>query len=111
MEKTTPVVVEVIDGQNLFSRLITHETKVLIIVIGSHSNKVVFNVISSLTNPIIIGLSWFILHNLRMDCKMKSLHFELVNKIIPKYKAFPTSTLDSEHDFAREDLVITNQCM
>jgi hypothetical protein len=42
---------------------------------------------------------------------MKSVHFELVNKIIPKYKAFPTSTLDSEHDSAREDLVITNQCM
>jgi hypothetical protein len=41
-----------------------------------------------LTNPIIIGLSWFILHNLRMDCKMKSFRFESVNKIRPKYKAF-----------------------
>jgi hypothetical protein len=55
MEKTTPVVVEVIDGQNLISRLITHETKVLIVVIGSHSNKVVFNVISSLTNLLSLG--------------------------------------------------------
>jgi hypothetical protein len=99
----TPMVIEVIDGQNLSSKLITHETKALTITIGSHSNKVVFNVISSPTNPIIIGLSWFILHNLQMDWKMKSLHFESVNEITPKYETFPTNTLDSEHDSTHED--------
>ncbi len=67
-----------IDGQNLSSRPIMHETKALTIIIGSHNNKVVFNVISSLTNPIIIGLSWFILHNPRIDWKMKSFYFESI---------------------------------
>jgi hypothetical protein len=55
--------VEVIDGQNLFSSLMMHETKELEITIGSHTSKVVFNVISSLANPSIIGLFWLILHN------------------------------------------------
>jgi hypothetical protein len=74
MEKSTLVSAEVIDGQNL--SLVTHETKPLNVTIGSHTNKVVFNVISSLRNPIIIGLSWFILHNPQVDSHMKSLHFE-----------------------------------
>ncbi len=71
VEKVTPVAVEVIDGWNLSSRPIMHETKALIVTIGSHNSKVVFNVISSPTNPIIIGLSWLILHNLWMVGKRK----------------------------------------
>ncbi len=42
---------------------------------------------------------------------MKSLHFELVNETTPKYEAFPISMLDSEHDFACENITRTNQCM
>jgi hypothetical protein len=42
---------------------------------------------------------------------MRNLHFELVNEITPKYEAFPTSTLDFEHDFACENKIKTNQCM
>ncbi len=109
VEKMTPLVVEVIDGHNLSSKLITHETKTLIIIIGSHSSKVVFNVISSPTNPIIIGLSWLILHNHQMDWKMKCLHFESINETTPKYETFPTSTLDSEHDYAHENTRRTSQ--
>jgi len=88
VEKVTPVTVEMIDGGNLFSRPIMHETKSLTITFGSYSNKIVFNVISYLTNPIIIGLSWLILHNPRVDWKMKSFHIELVNKITPNMKLF-----------------------
>jgi hypothetical protein len=73
------------------------------VIIGSHNSKVFFNVISSLTNPIIIGLSWFILHNPQVDWKMKSFHFESVNESTSKYEVFPTSTLGFEHDFAHED--------
>jgi hypothetical protein len=61
------VVVKAIDGWNLFSGPITHETKALMITIGSHSNKVDFKVILFLTNFIVIGLSWLVLHNLRVD--------------------------------------------
>jgi len=85
-----------------------HETKALTVTIGSHNSKVVFNVISSLTNLIIIGLSWCILHSPRADWKMKSLHFESVNKTTPKIKTFPTNILDFEHDFAHENIAITN---
>ncbi len=55
MEKTTSMAVKVIDGQNLSLRLVTHKTKVLTIIIGSHNSKVVFNVISSPTNPTSLG--------------------------------------------------------
>jgi hypothetical protein len=68
--------IEVNDGQNLSSKPIIHETKPLDITIGSHTNKVVFNVISSPRNHVIIGLSWLVLHNPRMDFHTKSLHFE-----------------------------------
>jgi len=106
----TPLVVEVIDGHNLSSKLITHETKTLTITIGSHS-KVVFNVISSPTNPIIIGLSWLILHNRQMDWKTKCLHLESINETTPKYETFPTSTLDSGHDYAHENTRRTSRCI
>jgi len=88
VEKVTPMVVELIDGQNLSLGLVTHETKMSTVTIGSHNSKVVFNVISSSTNFIIIGLSWLILHNFRVDWKTKSFHFELVNETTPKYEAF-----------------------
>ncbi len=55
--------IEVIDGQSLSSRPITHETKSVDVIIGSHTSKVVFNVISSPKDHVISGLSWLILHN------------------------------------------------
>jgi hypothetical protein len=63
MKKNMQIVVEVINNQNLSSRPMKHETKALNIIIGTHTSKVAFNVISSPTNLIVIGLSWFILHN------------------------------------------------
>jgi hypothetical protein len=76
MEKNTLVLIEIINGRNLSSRPITHETKPSDVTINSHTNKVVINVISFLKTPIIIGLSWFVLHNSQMDWHMKSFHFE-----------------------------------
>jgi len=67
MEKSTLMLVEVIDGRSFSSRPITHETKPLYVTIDSHTIKVVFNVISSPRSHVIIGLSWLILHNPRMD--------------------------------------------
>jgi hypothetical protein len=61
MEKNTPVLVEVINGWNLLSRLIIHETKPLDVAINSHTSRVVFNVISFLRNLVIIGLFWLVL--------------------------------------------------
>jgi hypothetical protein len=57
VKKITPVTVEVIDGQNLSSRLVTHETKALNVAIGFHISKVIFNVIFSIKNLVIIRLS------------------------------------------------------
>jgi hypothetical protein len=42
---------------------------------------------------------------------MKSLHFESINEIKPKYKTFPASMLGFEHEFAHENITRTNQCM
>jgi hypothetical protein len=57
MEKSTLVLVEVIDGQSLSSGPITHETKALGVTNCCHISKVVFNVISFPKNIVIIGLS------------------------------------------------------
>jgi hypothetical protein len=76
VEKGTLVPVEVVDGQNLSSGPITHETKASNVTIGSHISKVVFNVISSPKNLVIIGLCWIVLHNPPLDWHMRSLHFE-----------------------------------
>jgi hypothetical protein len=59
----------------------THETKALDITIDMHISKVAFYVISSTTNPIVIGLSWFILHNPQVDWHIRNLHFDVLHKI------------------------------
>ncbi len=105
------MVVKMIDDQKKKLGLVMHETKALMVIIGSHNSKVVFNVISSLTNLIIIGLSWFILHNPQVDWKTKNLHFESINKTTPKYKAFLISMLDSKYDSTRKDIVKISQHM
>jgi len=87
VKKITSMAVEVIDGQNLFSSLMMHETKELEITIGSHTSKVVFNVISSLANPSIIGLFWLILHNPWVDWHTRSFHFEAPKEETSKCKA------------------------
>jgi len=76
LKKITLVGVEVNDNQNFSSRVVTHETKALETTIRSHSIKVMFNVILSLKNLIIIGLSWLILYNPRVDWHTRSFHFE-----------------------------------
>jgi len=63
LKKNTPIAMEVINGQSLYLGPMMHETKALDITIEMHINKVAFNVISSPINPIVIGLSWLILHN------------------------------------------------
>jgi hypothetical protein len=64
MKNNTPITMEVIDGRSLSLGPMMHEIEALDFIIDTHTNKVAFNVISSPTNPIVIGLSWFILHNL-----------------------------------------------
>jgi hypothetical protein len=81
VKKNMLIVVEVIDGRNLYLRSMTHETKTLDIIIEMHACKVAFNVISSPTNLIVIGLSWLILHNPQVDWHTKSLHFDVPHKI------------------------------
>jgi len=67
VKKVALIEVEVIDNHSFSSRPMTHETKALEITIGSHSSNVMFNVVLSLKNPMMIGLSWLILHNSPMD--------------------------------------------
>jgi hypothetical protein len=81
MKKNMLITMEVINGQNCFSKLVMHEIKALNITIGTHTSKVAFNVISSPTNPIVIGLSWLILHNLQVDWHTKSLHFDVPQNV------------------------------
>ncbi len=97
---------EVIDGQNLSSDTVMHETKALDVTIGTHTSKVAFNVISSLINPIFIGLSWFILHNPWVDWCIKSLHFDVSQKITSKCEKPTSKNIISEG----EDYHLDNSC-
>jgi hypothetical protein len=87
VEKGTLVPIKLTNGQNLSSRLVTHETKALNVTIGSHISNVVFNVISSPKNPIIIGLFWLVLHSPPLDWYVTSLHFET-----PQHEALECET-------------------
>jgi len=77
MEKNTPMPVKmVINGRNLSLRPITYDTKWLDVTISSHTNEVIFNVISSPRSLVIIGFSWLVHYNPRVDWHTKSLHLE-----------------------------------
>jgi hypothetical protein len=67
VKKEILVLVNVIDGWSLFSSLSTHEIKTFEVIVGFHISKFIFDVISSLKRPIIIRLSWFALHNPKVD--------------------------------------------
>jgi hypothetical protein len=81
------VLIEVINSRNFSSKSVTHETKALDVAIGSDTSKVISNVISSPKNHVIIGLSWFALHNPQMDWPIRSFHFEK-----SKHEAFECET-------------------
>jgi hypothetical protein len=107
MKKNMSIAMEVINGQNLSSRPVTHETKALDITINKHTSKVAFNVISSPTNPIVIGSSRFILHNPQMDWHTKSLHFDVFQKITSKCEKLTSKNIISEG----EDYHLDNLCV
>ncbi len=58
VKKSTPVLVEVIDGRTIASGAITHKTTPLELYINKHTEKIVLNIISTLHHPIILGLPW-----------------------------------------------------
>jgi hypothetical protein len=75
VKKSTPVLVEVIDGRTIAFGAITHETTPLELYIGKHTEKIVVNIISTPHHPIILGLPWLEAHNLIIDWRSKTLTF------------------------------------
>ncbi len=75
VKKSTPVLVEVIDGRTIASGAITHETTPLELCIGEHAKKIVFNIISTLHHPVILGLPWLEMHNPIIDWRSRTLTF------------------------------------
>jgi hypothetical protein len=75
VKKSTPILVEVIDGRTIASGAITHETTPLELCIGKHTEKIVLNIISTLHHPIILGLPWLEAHNPIIDWRFRTLTF------------------------------------
>jgi len=75
IKKSTPVLIEVIDGRTIASGAITHETTPLEFCIGKHTEKIVLNIISTPHHPIILGLPWLEAHNLIIDWRSRTLTF------------------------------------
>jgi hypothetical protein len=75
VKKSTPVLVEVIDGRTIAFGAITHETTPLELCIDKHTEKIVFNIISTPHHPIILGLPWLETHNPIIDWRSRILTF------------------------------------
>ncbi len=75
VKKSTPVLVEVIDGRTSASGAITHETTPLELYIGKHMEKIVLNIISTPHHPINLGLPCLEAHNPIIDWRSKTLTF------------------------------------
>jgi hypothetical protein len=69
VKKLSLVHVEIIDGEPLSSRDVTHETILLEVRFGKHSNSIVFNIIRTPSAPVILGLSWLERYNPQIDWK------------------------------------------
>jgi hypothetical protein len=65
--KAHPAPVEVIDGWPLTSGNVMEETQPLEVMLGDKVSHVVFNIIQCPAYPMVLGLSWFELHNLDID--------------------------------------------
>jgi hypothetical protein len=75
VKKSTPVLVEVIDGRTIAYGAVTHETTPLELCIGKHTEKIVLNIISTPHHPIILGLPWLEAHNPIIDWRSRTLTF------------------------------------
>ncbi len=75
VKKSTPVLVEAINGRTIASGAITHETTLLELCIGTHTEKIVLNIISTPHHPIILGLPWLETHNPIIDWRSRTLTF------------------------------------
>ena len=70
-----PIPVEVIDGCPISSGLITFQTSPIPMRIGNHVELLSFLIISSPHHPVILGLSWLILHNPIIDWHTQAIKF------------------------------------
>jgi hypothetical protein len=59
--------VEVIDGRNIASGGVIHETALLELRISAHLERIAFNIISTLHHLVILGLPWLEVHNPIID--------------------------------------------
>jgi hypothetical protein len=67
VKKSTPILVEVIDGRTITSGAITHEITPLELYIGKHTEKIILNIISIRHHPNILGMPWLEAHNRIID--------------------------------------------
>ena len=75
VKKTKQIPVEAIDGRLLSSGVITEETTSLELTVGSHREVITFDLISSPRHPVILGLSWLVMHNPIVDWRRHSINF------------------------------------
>ncbi|CAG8753872.1 12900_t:CDS:2, partial [Cetraspora pellucida] len=75
IKKPTPLSVEVIDGREVESRAVTHETEPPQLWLQDHKEKLSFNLIPSPHYHVILSLSWLIKHNSKIDWKEHFLIF------------------------------------
>jgi hypothetical protein len=67
VKKSTPILVEVIDGRTIAFDAITHETTPLELRIDKHTEKIILNIISTPHHLVILGLPWLEAHNPIID--------------------------------------------
>ena len=74
-EKKFPIQVEAVDGRALGSGNITLETIPVLFKTSGHEEMISFHVINSPNYPIVLGMSWFCMHNPEIDWLERKISF------------------------------------
>ena len=78
VKKLNLVHVEIIDGQPLSSRDVTHKIATLEVKFGNHYSSIVFKIIRSPSASIILKISWLERYNLQIDWKSQNIEFPVI---------------------------------
>ncbi|CAG8822521.1 25852_t:CDS:2, partial [Racocetra persica] len=73
--KRTPLSVEVIDGREISSGAVIHETGPLLLCYQNHYEEIIFNLIQTPHYQVILGLPWLIHHNPNINWREHTLKF------------------------------------
>lgn len=75
VKKSTPMLVQTVDGTPISSGPVTHITEVMDIKMGDHQEQIAFNIANLGVFPLILGIPWLRKHNPQIDWRKNRVVF------------------------------------